>query len=45
MYRTVENREQQTLKATDYGTPATFERVLLTDVPTKVDLPLGGRPC
>ena len=34
---------QQTVKATDHGTPATFEGVLLTDMLGKVDLPLGEK--
>src|ERR1017187_5308572 len=34
---------QQTVKATDHGTPATFEGVLLTDVLAKVDLPVGEK--
>jgi hypothetical protein len=34
---------QQTIKATDHGTPATFEGVLLTDVLAKVDLPTGEK--
>lgn len=34
---------QQTIKATDHGTPVTFEGVLLTDVLTKVDLPTGEK--
>lgn len=34
---------QQTVKATDHGTPATFEGVLLKDVLAKVDLPLGEK--
>ena len=34
---------QQTVKATDHGTPATFEGVLLTDVLAKVDLPTGEK--
>ena len=34
---------QQTVKATDHGTPATLEGVLLTDVLAKVDLPLGEK--
>ena len=34
---------QQTVKAADHGTPATFEGVLLTDVLAKVDLPLGEK--
>ena len=37
------NLPQQTVKATDHGTPATFEGVLLTDVLAKVDLPLGEK--
>lgn len=34
---------QQTVKATDHGTPATFEGVLLRDVLAKVDLPIGEK--
>jgi hypothetical protein len=34
---------QQTVKATDHGTPAKFEGILLTDVLAKVDLPLGEK--
>lgn len=34
---------QQTVKATDHGTPATFEGVLLTDVLAKVALPTGEK--
>jgi len=34
---------QQTVKATDHGTSATFEGVLLTDVLAKVDLPTGEK--
>ena len=37
------NLPHQTVKATDHGTPATFEGVLLTDVLAKVDLPLGEK--
>ena len=37
------NLPQQIVKATDHGTPATFEGVLLTDVLAKVDLPLGEK--
>ena len=33
----------QTVKATDHGTPSTFEGVLLTDVLAKVDLPTGEK--
>lgn len=34
---------QQTVKATDHGTPATFEGVLLSDVLAKVDTPTGEK--
>jgi len=34
---------QQTVKAMDHGTPATFDGVLLTDVLAKVDLPMGEK--
>jgi hypothetical protein len=34
---------QQTVKATDHGTAATFEGVLLRDVLSKVDLPIGEK--
>lgn len=34
---------QQTVKATDHGTPATFEGVLLTDVLAEVALPTGEK--
>lgn len=34
---------QQTVKATDHGTPASIEGVLLTDVLAKVDLPTGEK--
>ena len=34
---------QQTVKVMDHGTPATFEGVLLTDVLSKVDLPVGEK--
>ena len=34
---------QQTVKATDHGTAATFEGVLLKDVLAKVDLPTGEK--
>ena len=34
---------QQTVKATDHGTPVTFEGVLLRDVLAKVDLPTGEK--
>jgi hypothetical protein len=34
---------QQSVKATDHGTPAAFDGVLLTDVLAKVDLPLGEK--
>ncbi|MGA3098842.1 MAG: molybdopterin-dependent oxidoreductase [Bryobacteraceae bacterium] len=34
---------QQTVKATDRGTPATFGGVLLRDVLAKVDLPVGEK--
>ncbi len=37
------NLPQQTVKAVDHGTPATFEGVLLMDVLAKVDLPLGEK--
>jgi hypothetical protein len=37
------NLPQQTVKATDHGTPATFDGVLLTDVLAKVDLPLDEK--
>jgi len=37
------NLPHQTVKATDHGTPATFEGVLLTDVLAEVDLPLGEK--
>jgi hypothetical protein len=37
------NLPQHTVKATDHGTPATFEDVLLTDVLAEVDLPLGEK--
>ena len=35
--------QQHTVKATDHGTLATFEGVLLTDVLATVDLPLGEK--
>ena len=34
---------QRTVKATDHGTPATFEGVLLMEVLAKVDLPTGEK--
>jgi hypothetical protein len=34
---------QQMVKATDHGTPVTFEGVLLTDVLAKVSLPTGEK--
>lgn len=34
---------QRTVKATDHGTPVTFEGALLTDVLAKVELPLGEK--
>jgi hypothetical protein len=34
---------QKTITATDHGTPATFEGVLLTDIFAKVDLPTGEK--
>ena len=34
---------RQTIQATDHGSPATFEGVLLSDVLAKVDLPLGDK--
>src|SRR5438552_1264173 len=37
------NLPHRTVKATDHGTPATFEGVLLTDVLARVDLPLGEK--
>jgi len=37
------NLPHQTVKATDHGTPASFEGVLLTDVLAKVDLPTGEK--
>jgi hypothetical protein len=37
------NLPHQTVKATDQGTPATFEGVLLRDVLAEVDLPLGEK--
>ena len=37
------NLPHQTVKATDHGTPATFDGVLLTDVLAEVDLPLGEK--
>jgi hypothetical protein len=34
---------QKTIKATDHGSPATFEGVLVTDVLAKADLPTGEK--
>jgi hypothetical protein len=37
------NLPHRTVKATDHGTPATFDGVLLTDVLAEVDLPTGEK--